>query len=313
MFGGALAIAGFMAVTSFARDKSKGKGTCEQHAKSKSNKPQELFLEGEIDHESAKSLSSLLQHSTAQDGDVTCYWTPNMSVNQVTPSELLSGQTLILEKNTDQKLSNVDESPTSFHDQETAFSDHSHPESAASSNENGVAEEDVAQELDKDEPQDGLTSTETEEEEDDDDDIDDDEDDEIDMSDDGSEISEDDSSKGTGTLDYDDNSTSWPEEMIYESEKKLKGDYSDSHICSDSDADDSNYAAKNEGVRKVAKKPTLNEKANSSTKLEDQASVMNNWIVPMMLLAFLLFLILLNCYPHESLYVLDEGNSVMTP
>lgn len=73
VFGGALAIAGFMAVTSFATNKNKAKGTHHHQPK-----PQQLLLDddsckSEDSHETTKSLASLLQHSTPQDGDVTWY------------------------------------------------------------------------------------------------------------------------------------------------------------------------------------------------------------------------------------------------
>lgn len=75
VFGGALAIAGFMAVASFAsnKDKAKGKGTYDHQPK-----PQQLLLEddgfkSEDHHETTQSLDSLVQDSTTQDGDTTWY------------------------------------------------------------------------------------------------------------------------------------------------------------------------------------------------------------------------------------------------
>ncbi|XP_029130006.1 uncharacterized protein LOC114916758 [Cajanus cajan] len=176
VFGGALAFAGFMAVASFASNKRK--------PKDHQPKPQQLLLE---DHhiDTTQTLTSLIQDSTIPHGDATCCWTPNISVNQEEKSEL--------------KETSVEENPT----QEIVFSDYSHPESAASSNESGVAE---AQEVEKDEePQHDITSSETEDEKDDVDDV---------------------SEKATGTTTLD-----HKEEPVWPAKH--------THVCTDSDVDDS--------------------------------------------------------------------------
>ncbi|KAJ1412595.1 hypothetical protein SESBI_20324 [Sesbania bispinosa] len=306
VFGGALAIAGFMAVASFARNKNKAKGAHHHQPK-----PQQLLLnddgcKSEDNHETTQTLTSLLQHSTPQLGDVTCCWASNMSIDQVNSSELLSSQPLILEEKIEFEPDSVEESPDCFHHQEIAFSDHSHPESAASSNENGVAEECLESSFNnhsghgqaqQDEPQEDLTSTETETEEGEEDNDEDD----------VTEIGEEDSSKATGTtsLDYNEEPV-WPAERIQEEPgQEFKRDYCESHVCSDSDADD-------EAMTR-AKEANLNEKANISMVPNDQPSVLTNWVIPMLLLALLLLLVLLNRRPQESFLVLDDGNSVIVP
>jgi len=79
VFGGALAIAGFMAVASFASNKQKAKGTHDQQTKAK-HKPQQLLLDeheckSEDDHETTQSLASLIKNSSIQNGDATWYAT----------------------------------------------------------------------------------------------------------------------------------------------------------------------------------------------------------------------------------------------
>ncbi|KAG4916651.1 hypothetical protein JHK87_054208 [Glycine soja] len=144
VFGGALALAGFMAVGSFASKKHKAKGTHDDHQPKPKPKPQQLLLEEhgcktdhEEDRDTTQNLTSLIQH-----GDAACCWASNMRINQVSDSsELLSAQSLILEDKSELKPRSVEESPTDFHHQEIVFSDSSHPESAASSNEE-IGEED---------------------------------------------------------------------------------------------------------------------------------------------------------------------------
>lgn len=76
VFGGALAIAGFMEVASFASNKNKAKDTHDDHQPPKPKpKPQQLLLEEHIckseeDHDTTQSLTSLIQH-----GDSTWYAT----------------------------------------------------------------------------------------------------------------------------------------------------------------------------------------------------------------------------------------------
>ncbi|TKY61755.1 gar2 protein [Spatholobus suberectus] len=317
VFGGALAIAGFMAVASFASNKHKAKGTHDHQPKPKP-KPQQVLLDehgckSEEDHDTTQSLTSFIQHSTIQHGDATCCWTSNMSINQVSSSsELLSAESLILEEKSELKPRKVEESPTQ---QEIVFSDSSHPESAASSNEGGVAEECLvslfnnskAQEVEKDEePQDDLTSSETETETEDDDikDDDDDEEEEEDddmMSDDVSQIGEENSSKATGTTSLDHNEEPvWPAELIQQAKQKFKGD---SLVCTDSDVDGSDY----DETKTVAKQAALNQNLNFFMVLNNQPLT---WVFPLLLLALLLLLVLLTRRPQESFYVLDDGNSV---
>ena len=219
---------------------------------------------------------------------------------------------LVQEEKTDHKPNSEEESPTCFHHQEIAFSDCSHPESASSSNENGVAEDCVVsvfngpsgqtQEVRNYEHQDGLNSTETESE---DNDIDEEEDDGVFGS------GEEDSSKATGctSLDYNEE-PAWPAELIQEQKPEFKGGYYDGNVCSDCDADGSDYA-ENDKAMTITNGATLKEKANLCTVLNDQPSVSRNWVIPMLLLALLLILVLLT--RQESFYVLDEDNSLIVP
>ncbi|CAJ1876723.1 unnamed protein product [Sphenostylis stenocarpa] len=240
VFGGALAIAGFMAAASFASNKQEAKGTHDQQTKPK---PQQLLLaeheckSEEDHHDTTQSLTSLIQNSSIQHGDATCYWKSDMGIDQEEKSGLKSGS--------------VDhESPTCFQHQEIVFSDSSHPESAASSNGSVIAEECMVslfnrpsgqeqEAVQKDEvPQDDQTSSETETETEDD--VDDDDEDEDDMmSDDVSEAGEDDSSNEAGntSLNYKEEQV-WPAELIQHGKEKFKGG---SHVCSGSDVDSSDY------------------------------------------------------------------------
>jgi hypothetical protein len=171
-----------------------------------------------------------------------------------------------------------------FHPQEVAFSDHSHPESASSSNENGFTEEcpvllfnnnsdDREQEEEKDESQDDLTTTETE---DDDDDVDDD----------VTETDEEDSSIATGTTSPDEK-----EELIEQEYKKY---YCESNLYSEEEMT-------------VQKEAILNKTANLSVVQNDQPSIFRTWVMPMLMLGFLMILAVLTRGLQESLYILDDG------
>ncbi|KAG4394016.1 hypothetical protein AAZX31_03G196300 [Glycine max] len=309
VFGGALAIAGFMAVASFASNKNKAKDTHDDHQPPKPKpKPQQLLLEEHIckseeDHDTTQSLTSLIQH-----GDSTCCWASNMSKTQVSDSsESLSVQSLILEEKNELKARSVEESPTDFHHQEIVFSDSSHPESAASSNEGGVAEECMMSLLNSpsgqdEEPQDDSTSSETETVTEDDDIKDDDDDDDEMLSDDVSEIGEQDGSKvATGTTSME---PVWPEELIQHAKQKFKGD---SHVCSDSEVDGSDDL--DEAMMTVANQATMNQNLNFFMVPNNQP--LTTWVFPFLLLALLLILVLLTRRPQESFYVLDEGTTVV--
>ncbi|KAK7284621.1 hypothetical protein RJT34_19370 [Clitoria ternatea] len=300
VFGGALAIAGFVAVVSFTTNKRKTKANHDHPPKPK---PQQLLLD-EDGCKSQEDHDTILQHE-----DAKCCWTSNMSINQVESSEYM-----ILVEKSDLKSSNLEGSPTCIH-QEILLSDYSsHPESAASSNGSGVTEEssvslfnnsgDQAQEVEKDESLDGLTSSETDTE---DDYIkeDDDEDDDDMTSDEVSEIG------SKASLDYNEESV-WPAKLIQEPKRRFKGHYSDSQDCSDSDADGSDYLG-NEETMGVAEEATLNQKANFSTVLNDQPSELGTWVIPTLLLALLMIIVLLTRRPQESFYVLDvdDGNTVI--
>lgn len=198
-----------------------------------------------------------------------------------------------------------EESPTCFQHQEIVFSDSSHPESAASSNGSGVAEECMGslfnrpsgqeEEVDqKDEvPQDDLTSSEEETETEDEDEM---------MSDEVSEAGAEDSSKETGTtsLDYKEEQV-WPSELIQHAKQKFKGE---SHVCSDSDVDSSDY---DEDVI-MTHQANLNQNMNFFMVPNNQPLT---WVFPLLLLALLMLLVLLTRRPQESFYVLDEGHSVV--
>ncbi|GAU11253.1 hypothetical protein TSUD_342440 [Trifolium subterraneum] len=259
VFGGALALAGFMAVTSFGRKKHKRRAIHPHH--------QQILLDEDKD--------SLVQYSTTQFGeDVTPCLTSNECTKTVSSSEL---QPLILEEKIDNEPNNA-----CFHPQEIAFSDHSHPESATSSNENGVAEEcpdtgdHEQKEEEKDESQDGLTTTETEDEDDDDD-----------VDDDVMETDEEDSSSiTTGTTSLDEK-----EELIEQEYKKY---YCESNLCSEEEMT-------------VQKEALLNKTANLSVVENDQPSIFRTWVMPMLMLGLLMILALLTRGLQESLYILDDG------
>lgn len=190
------------------------------------------------------------------------------------------------------------------------FSDSSPPQSAASSNVSGVAEECMVslfnrpigqeQELDqKDEiPQDDLASSETETGTEDDEE---EEEDEL-MSDEVSESGSEDTSKETGTtsLEYKEEQV-WPSELVQHAKEKFKGD---SHACSLSDVDSSDY----EEEVTMAHQADLNQNLNLMVP-NNQALT---WVFPLLLLALLMLLVLLTYRPQESFYVLDdEGHSVV--
>ncbi|KAK7379012.1 hypothetical protein VNO80_04463 [Phaseolus coccineus] len=300
VFGGALAIAGFMAVASFASNKQEAKGTHDQQTKPKP-KPQQLLLDeheckSEEDHDTTQSLTSLIKNSSIQNGDATCYWTSNMSIDQEEKSEV-------------KPRSGDQESPTCFQHQEIVFSDSSHPESAASSNGSGVAEECMVslfnrpsgqeQEADqKDElHQDDLTSSETETETE----TEDEDEDEM-MSDEVSEAGAEDSSKerGTTSLDYKEEQV-WPSKLIPHAKQKFKGV---SHVCSDSDVDSSDE----EEEVIMTRQANLNQNLNFLMFPNYQPLT---WVFPLLFLALLMLLVLLTRRPQESFYVLDEGHSVV--
>lgn len=82
VFGGALAIAGFMAVASFASNKQKAKATHDQQTKPK---PQQLLLDeheckSEDDHDTTQSLTSLVKNSSIGNRDATWYATSTYTI-----------------------------------------------------------------------------------------------------------------------------------------------------------------------------------------------------------------------------------------
>ena len=191
----------------------------------------------------------------------------------------------------------IDNEPnnTCFHHQEIAFfSDHSHPGSAASSNENAVAEESSGEE-EKDEPQEGLTTTETEDEPQDDitttetENIDDDDDDVTDT--------DEDSSKATETTTLDDK-----EGLI---EQEFKKYYCESNVCSDLYANDGSHYVGNEDA--AQKEAILNETTNFTMLQKKQPSILTTWVMPMLMLGLLMLLVLLTRGLQQSLNVLDDA------
>lgn len=182
---------------------------------------------------------------------------------------------LIHQEKIDLQPNRAEESPISVHHQEIVFSDYSRPESATSSNENGAAEECLESLLEKDEPQEGLTSadteseteTETEEEEEEDDD-----------SDDVTEISEEET--GSTSMDYNQEPI-WPAKLIREPFERDHSDY----------------------AMRVGKGTILKEKANLCMELNDHrrpSVMMTTWVIPMLLIALLLLLVLLNRRPQPA-------------
>jgi hypothetical protein len=131
---------------------------------------------------------------------------------------------------------------------------------------------DPEQEEDKDELQDGQTTTET----DDDDDVDDD----------VMETDEEDSSIATGTTSLDEN-----EELIEQEYKKY---YCESNLYSEEEMT-------------VQKEAILNKTANLSVVQNDQPSIFRTWVMPILMLGFLMILAVLTRGLQESLYVLDDG------
>ncbi|KAL5060606.1 hypothetical protein RYX36_032210 [Vicia faba] len=270
VFGGALAIAGFMAVTSFGTKKHKKKNIHPHH------QPYD-------DKDS-------LQYSTTQFGDdVTSCLTSNECAKTDDSSEL---QPLILEEK-------IDNEPNSdcFHHHEIAFSDYSQPESATSSTENMVAEEsselfnnsgdDCEQEEEKDESEDSLiTSTETN-----------DEDDDMDSDDATEETGEEDRSEATETTSLDDS-----EELMEHEYKKY---YCESDVCSDLYEDDGSYYASNKTAPKEA---MWNKTACSPVVQKAQPSILATWVMPMLKLGFLMLLAVLTRGLLQSLYVLDDDD-----
>jgi hypothetical protein len=281
VFGGALAIAGFMAVTSFGTKK---------HKKKSIHPHQQQYL---LDDDEKDSL----QYSTTQFGeDVTSCLASNECAKTDDSSEL---QPLTLEEK-------IDNEPNSdcFHHQEIAFSDYSQPESATSSNENNenmVAEEssrmfnnsgDCEQEEKKDESEDRLiTFTETGDENDD-----------MDSDDATEETEEEDSSEAIETTSLDDN-----EELIQHKYKKY---YCECDECSNLYADDGSYYALNKTAPKEA---MWNKTASFPVALNVQPSILATWILPVLMLGFLMLLAALTCGLLESLYVLDDDDSVRVP
>ncbi|QCD98253.1 hypothetical protein DEO72_LG6g2971 [Vigna unguiculata] len=293
VFGGALAIAGFMAVASFANNKQKAKATRDQQTKPQ----QQLLLDeheckNEDDHDTTQSLTSLVNNSSIENGDATCYWTSDTSIDQEEKSEL-------------KPRSGDEESPT-----EIVLSDSSPPQSAASSNGSVVADECMVslfnrpggQEPEPDEkdevPEDDLTSSETETE------TEEEEEEEEMMSDEVSESGSEDTSKETGTtsLDYKEEQV-WPSELVQRAKQKLKGEKN--HVCSRTDVDSSDY----EEEVTMAHQANLNQNLNLFMDPNNQALT---WIFPLLLLALLMLLVLLTYHPHDSFYVLDdESHSVV--
>ncbi|CAK8544371.1 unnamed protein product [Lathyrus sativus] len=277
VFGGALAIAGLMAVTSFGTKKHK----------KKSIHPHQQSL---LDDDEKDSL----QYSTNQFGeDVTSC----LTLNECAKTDDSSGlQPLILEEK-------IDNEPNSdcFHHQEIAFSDYSQPESATSSNENMVAEEsstlfnnsgDCEQEEKKGESEDSpITLTET-----------DDEDDDMDSDDATEETVEEDSSEATETTSIDDN-----EELI---EHKYKKYYCECDECSDLYADDGSYYALNKTAPKEA---MWNKTASFPVAQNVQPSILATWVMPVLMLGFLMLLAALTSGLLESLYVHDDDDSIIVP
>lgn len=271
VFGGALAIAGFMAVTSFGSKKHKKKPIIHPHH-------QQLLLDDDKD--------SLHDSTTQLEEDATSCLTSNECTKTISSFELLS-EPLIVEGKIDNEPNN-----TCFHHQEIAsFSDHSHPESAASSNENAVAEESSGEE-EKDEPQEGLTTTETEDEPQDDittetESIDDD-----DVTD-----TDEDSSKATETTSLDDK-----EGLI---EQEFKKYYCESNVCGDLYANDGSRFVGNEDA--AQKEAILNETGNFTMLQKKQPSILTTWVMPMLMLGLLMLLVLLTRGLQESLNVLDDA------
>jgi len=190
----------------------------------------------------------------------------------------------------------IDNEPnnTCFHHQEIAFfSDHSHPGSAASSNENAVAEESSGEE-EKDEPQEGLTTTETEDEPQDD--ITTTETENIDDDDDVTDTDED-SSKATETTTLDDK-----EGLI---EQEFKKYYCESNVCSDLYANDGSHYVGNEDA--AQKEAILNETTNFTMLQKKQPSILTTWVMPMLMLGLLMLLVLLTRGLQQSLNVLDDA------
>ncbi|MED6135373.1 hypothetical protein PIB30_045880 [Stylosanthes scabra] len=279
-----------MAVTSFARNKSKAKA------------------KGIASHDHQDVLLDECGCKSAEDHKTACYTSntnKSMSMHEVTPSEIMK----IVEEKSDHKPNSQEENPTCFHQQEIAFSDCSHPESASSSNDNGVAEDCSMSMFNS--PNDGhshgLKSPETESDEDRDNS--EEEDDGVL----GSGEEEEDSSKATTgctSFDYNDEAV-WPAELITEVEFNGES-YCHGNVCSDCDADASDYA-ENERAMKLSNDATSKgtEKESLCLELSDEPSVMKNWVVPSMLLA--LFFIVVFLTRQESIFVVDEVDSVVVP
>lgn len=190
----------------------------------------------------------------------------------------------------------IDNEPsnTCFHHQEIAFSDHSHPESASSSNENAVAEESSGEE-EKDEPREGLTTTETEDEPQDD--ITTTETENTDDDDDDVTYTDEDTSKATETTSLD-----HKEGLI---EQEFKKYYCESNVCSDLYANDgSRYVGNEDAVQKEA---ILNETVNFTMLQKEQPSILTSWVMPMLMLGLLMLLVLLTRGLQESLNVFDDA------
>lgn len=254
---------------------------------------------------------------------------------------------MVQEKKLDLKVktNNEEERATGLH-QEIVLSDDYPPESAVSSNENGIGEEcqessfDIpcfkAEGVDKSESEEPLKSieinegqyenatTETEEAEDDDDDV-------------AFETSEN-SSEATGRTSLDSNEAAiWPAELIEQPQQEVKGEMlniqgkaeatakpnicvSDSYISSDCGTDSSEFSEYAGNDRAMASQVSSYEKANLYVALNHQLSVSRpsksrSWLIPVLLLSFLLLLVLLAHRISQSLYVLDvDGdNSVIPP
>lgn len=151
VFGGALAVAGFIAITRFLNKKNKNTNSSITPKPEPQQLSSEIAFKSQEDHEieTIKALNSLPQvQESSNDADAARDGTSNTtSFGQINPSDLLSLQTIITEE---EKIDSVvSESPNCSeaqikeillkvllptHNQEIVLlDDYSHPESAASS------------------------------------------------------------------------------------------------------------------------------------------------------------------------------------
>ncbi|KAJ1402386.1 putative transmembrane protein [Sesbania bispinosa] len=290
VFGGALAVAGFIAVASFATNKNK---KTKAPLTKPIPQPQQLSLDNDCksqdDHEieTTQGLRFLLPHSaTPTNEEDACQGT--------TITRSIS-HTSILEEKIDPvpELNTTSEgevlSPTCFHHQEIVLSDDSHPESAASSNNSGIEEDCLASSFDSQtihvESQESLKSLETETH--DDDDV---------ISENGKRQEEEDSSKVSESVkEEEDNSKAILNSNVRLAEQDFKGEGGGIDIQSE----EAHGAAKTDtdaGAMTVTPEATSNEKGNFFVVLNDQPSAsdlvqLTTWVMPMLLLALLLLLL----------------------